>query len=264
MKFIHLTDIHYGDKKEAIYSREPSAMMRLAIEDINKNHSDADFVFITGDLTHKGSLESYTLLKQDLTKLNMPYYFILGNHDDRANALEIFNNLKQDENGFIQYEIQCNDNNVFLVLDTIKLKSHGGEYCQKRQIWLKNALERNQNKNIFICLHHAPFKTGLRAMDFIGLDEKHSLELYKLFNSYKNIKHLFFGHYHSTLCGRWKDISFSSLKGINHQVKFDLNSNEILLEFRNPEYAVVLLNNEVLNIHYNDFTFDKNLIFHEK
>ncbi|MCW1679543.1 hypothetical protein OLS38_07565 [Campylobacter jejuni] len=127
----------------------------------------------------------------------------------------------------------------------------------------KNALERNQNKNIFICLHHAPFKTGLRAMDFIGLDEKHSLELYKLFNSYKNIKHLFFGHYHSTLCGRWKDISFSSLKGINHQVKFDLNSNEILLEIRNPEYAVVLLNNEVLNIHYNDFTFDKNLIFHE-
>ncbi|MCW1532781.1 metallophosphoesterase [Campylobacter jejuni] len=137
MKFIHLTDIHYGDKKEAIYSREPSAMMRLAIEDINKNHSDADFVFITGDLTHKGSLESYTLLKQDLTKLNMPYYLILGNHDDRANALEIFNNLKQDENGFIQYEIQCNDNNVFLVLDTIKLKSHGGEYCQKRQIWHK-------------------------------------------------------------------------------------------------------------------------------
>ncbi|EGH7615666.1 phosphodiesterase, partial [Campylobacter jejuni] len=46
--------------------------------------------------------------------------------------------------------------------------------------------------------------------------------------------------------------------------KFNLNSNEILLEFRNPEYAVVLLNNEVLNIHYNDFTFDKNLIFHEK
>nr|MCW1644177.1 hypothetical protein [Campylobacter jejuni] len=40
---------------------------------------------------------------------------------------------------------------------------------------------------------HAPFKTGLRAMDFIGLDEKHSLELYKLFNSYKNIKHLFLG-----------------------------------------------------------------------
>ncbi|MCW1626000.1 metallophosphoesterase [Campylobacter jejuni] len=151
MKFIHLTDIHYGDKKEAIYSREPSAMMRLAIEDINKNHSDADFVFITGDLTHKGSLESYTLLKQDLTKLNMPYYLILGNHDDRANALEIFNNLKQDENGFIQYEIQCNDNNVFLVLDTIKLKSHGGEYCQKTPNLAKKCLrEKPKQKYIYL------------------------------------------------------------------------------------------------------------------
>ncbi|MDX2323624.1 metallophosphoesterase [Campylobacter hepaticus] len=234
MKFIHLTDIHYGNKKEAIYSREPSAMMRLAIQDINQNHNDADFVFITGDLTHKGSLESYAFLKKDLDTLQIPYYLTLGNHDNRINALTIFKNLKQDDNGFIQYEIQCDNNNVFLVLDTIKLKSHGGEYCQKRQIWLKNALEKNLNKNVFICLHHAPFKTGLKAMDLIGLDEKHSLDIYKLFNSYKNVKHLFFGHYHSTLCGRWKDISFSTLKWINHQVKFDLNSHKVLLEFRRP------------------------------
>ncbi|MCW1371881.1 hypothetical protein OLQ24_07530, partial [Campylobacter jejuni] len=69
---------------------------------------------------------------------------------DRANALEIFDNLKQDENGFIQYEIQCNDNNVFLVLDTIKLKSHGGEYCQKTPNLAKKCLKRETKTKIYL------------------------------------------------------------------------------------------------------------------
>lgn len=263
MKIIQMTDLHYGEKKEAIYHREPAMMMRLAIEDINKEHSDAHFVFLSGDLTHNGSLASYAYLKEDLDKLNMPYYLILGNHDNRQNALKIFKDLKKDENGFIQYALEY-ENEVFLMLDTLQDGKCWGVYCEKRRVWLQEQLQRYANKNIYLCLHHAPFQTGLKAMDKIGLNQEDAQKLYLILNAYDNVKHLFFGHYHSTMCGRWGKFSFSSLKGINHQVKFDLeNENEVFIEFRNPEYALILIQNTLLNVHFKDFSHQKTHILEE-
>lgn len=254
MKIIQMTDLHYGGKNEAIYHKEPAMMLRLAIEDINKNHGDADFVFLTGDLAHRGSVEAYAYLKEDLDALAMPYYLVLGNHDSRKNALKIFENLREDENGFIQYALEF-QNEVFLMLDTLQEVGHGGEYCVKRRAWLRGQLERYGGKNIYLCLHHAPFATGLRAMDKIGLRQEDAEDLYAILQPYDGVRHLFFGHYHSTMCGRWGKFSFSSLKGINHQVRLDFQSeDEVFIEFRNPEYSLILIENEVLNVHFRDFS----------
>lgn len=260
MKIIQMTDVHYGEKNEAIYHKEPAMMLRLAIEDINKNHSDADFVFLTGDLTHRGSLGAYAYLKEDLDALAMPYYLVLGNHDSRKNALQIFKNLKEDANGFIQYALEY-EGEVFLMLDTLQEVGCGGEYCAKRRGWLEEQLRRYGDKNIYLCLHHAPFSTGLKAMDKIGLRREDAAHLYALLEPYDGVKHLFFGHYHSTMCGRWGRFSFSSLKGINHQVRLDLQSeNEVFIEFRNPEYSIILIENEMLNVHFRDFSHQSQVL----
>jgi len=37
------------------------------------------------------------------------------------------------------------------------------------------------------------------------------------------IRHLFFGHVHRPIAGSWLGIPFSTLRGTNHQVCFDLS-----------------------------------------
>ncbi|TLD97188.1 phosphodiesterase [Helicobacter jaachi] len=248
MKLIHITDTHYGKPKEAIYSREPAANMRKIIAEVNALHADAKLCFITGDLAHYGDLEAYRYLKHDLDTLEIPYYLILGNHDRRGAFREIFTHAPYTidplANGFMQYafEIDTESNkSVFLMLDTLNEGSDSGVYCEIRQAWLKEQLHKYHAHNVYICMHHAPFNTGIKSMDKIGLDPSHAKALYEILNEHKNIRHLFFGHYHSDITGKWGDISFSTLRGVSHQVLLDFECEEIRLDFKNAQYGVVFI-----------------------
>lgn len=259
-----MSDIHYGEKNEAIYFKEPSLAMKEAIKSINKLHSDADFLLLTGDLTHSGKLKAYEYLMDDLKKLKIPVYFTIGNHDNRENALKILDGLKADENGFVQQAISLKNNSVLLILDSKKDGTHAGEYCHKRQIWLEKQLEIYKDKNIFISIHHAPFNTGLHSMDKIRLDKDDSLKIYNFFVKHGGIRHIFFGHYHRPLSGNWGGISYSSLRGINHQVKLDFESSFEICTYEEPQYSVVLIDenlekNEAQNIavHFYDFMYSQ-------
>lgn len=257
MKIIHITDTHYGKKKEAIYHKEPSYAMKEAIKSINKYHLDAEFCVITGDLVHFGNEDAYEYLKEDLKLLKIPSHLVVGNHDDREAILKRLH-VKEDENGFIQQAIKCKNGSIFLLLDSIQKGTHAGFYCKKRQEWLKNELEKHKDKDVFICIHHAPFNTGILGMDEIRLDKNDSLELYKILHSHKNIRHLFFGHYHRPISGKWGDISFSTLRGMNHQVKLEFDNKQVMGNYEEPQYSIVLIDEnknepKLVLTHFHDF-----------
>lgn len=259
MKIIHITDTHYGKQNEAIYKKEPSYAMQEAIKSINKFHKDAEFCIITGDLVHFGRNEAYEYLEKDLQKLEIPYHLIIGNHDDRENALKYFTSLKKDKFGFIQQSFECKNGDVFLMLDSVKVGTHAGFYCKQRQAWLKEQLEIYKDKKVYICVHHAPFNTGIIGMDKIRLDKNDSLKLYEALNSHGNIGHIFLGHYHRPMSGSWGKITFSTLRGMNHQVKLEFDNEKVMGNYEEPQYSVILIDEknenepELLVTHFHDF-----------
>mgnify|MGYP003785674831 CR=1 FL=1 len=255
-----MTDIHYGERGEAIHYREPALIMKEAIKSINELHDDADFLLLTGDLAHEGKLGAYEYLMSDLSKLKIPVLFTIGNHDNRKNALAILKGAKADENGFIQQAVELKDNSVLLILDSKKEGTHAGEYCKKRQAWLREQLEYYKNKKVFISIHHAPFNTGLHSMDRLRICKNESLEIQKLLKEHGNVRHIFFGHYHRPLAGNWGGISFSSLRGISHQVKLDFKSSYEICTYEEPQYSIVLIDENLeegeepnIMVHYHDF-----------
>ena len=54
MKFIHLTDTHVISGNQTLYGASPLNRLELAVDSINAEHDDAEYVIITGDLTHWG------------------------------------------------------------------------------------------------------------------------------------------------------------------------------------------------------------------
>jgi 3',5'-cyclic AMP phosphodiesterase CpdA len=263
MKLIHLTDTHLTLPGQPLYGTYPAERLRACVESINNEHADADLCVITGDLAHCGDIEAYEELASILAGLKVPVQLVIGNHDHRERLVERFPQLARDEAGFVQSALKT-EAGTFIFMDSVKDGTHAGAYCETRRAWLAQQLEKADD-DVFLFMHHAPFKTGIKPMDKIGMDAQDVLALKALLQRYGRIKHLFFGHYHRPMHGSWSGIGFSTLRGMNHQVALDLKREDgYLFTHEPPAYAVVLIDDDNVVVHNHDFmdpsqVFDPNM-----
>jgi 3',5'-cyclic AMP phosphodiesterase CpdA len=141
-----------------------------------------------------------------------------------------------------------------LFLDTLDEASHAGQMCERRLSWFARQLaETPSDRAILIFMHHPPFEVGVHAMDRIALAER--AQFAEVVQPYQGrIRHLFFGHVHRPINGSWNGIPFSTLRGTNHQVAFDLDpSAPHFASHEPPAYAVALLNPGGVVVHTHDF-----------
>lgn len=251
MKFIHLTDLHLVPPGQMLYGLDPNARLQAAIADINARHADADFVLITGDLTHDGEPDAYAALKAALDTLPMPYRLLLGNHDVRGAFREIFPTTPVDDNGFVQ-SVAATPEGTLVMLDTLEAGTHEGHLCEQRLAWLERTLVDLRDEPVLLALHHPPLALAIPTMDTLAL--KQSRELATLLEQHGNIRQIFFGHVHRPVHGVWRGIPFSTLRGLNHQVAMhtDLQSG-IPGSHEPPAYAIVSVDGTTMVIHVHDF-----------
>jgi len=253
MKFIHLTDTHVVGGGKHLYGANPARRLALAVHSINAEHGDADFVIVTGDLTHWGDADAYAAFAAEIGKLAMPVHLMVGNHDDTGAFSQAFPETPRDTNGFVQSAFDTAQGR-FLLLDTKQPGTHAGAYCDARRTWLHAQLEESTGP-VLLFMHHPPFNTGLHAMDLIGLDD--TAAFHAVIAPHKHrIRHLFFGHVHRAIFGNWRGVSYSCMRGLNHQVALDLTAKEdaIAGNLEPPAYGVVLVDEHCVTVHLHDFT----------
>lgn len=255
IKFIHLTDTHLVPPKQALWGLDPAWRLRRAIQSINRHHADAKFCVVTGDLTHYGQKEAYIALADELSQLVIPCIHILGNHDLRETYRSIFDRAVVDANGFVQFVRPVGDLGRCIFLDTNEPGVHHGVFCEKRGDWLRARLSDNPEDRLILFMHHPPLHVGLPSMDqYSLLDPSHfnlAIEGYE-----SRIRHIFFGHVHRPICGNWRGISFSTLRGTNHQVALDFNETSLIRgSHEPPQYGVVFLDPERVIVHMHDYLY---------
>lgn len=252
MKFIHLTDTHLVADAGLLYGTNPKQRLQQALNHIQAYQSDAQALVITGDLTHYGHAQAYEHLRECLVSLNMPVHPILGNHDSREIFKKYFPAVPVDENGHVQYARDFGHYRA-LFLDTNEPGVHWGVYCATRASWLRKQLQET-DKPVLIFMHHPFFPIGIRSMDAISLlDTSH---FFSAIEGYEHhIQQVFFGHIHRPICGSFRGIAYSTLRGTNHQVALELNGNESCIQgsHEQPQYGIVLLSEDQILIHAEDF-----------
>ena len=246
MKLIQISDLHIVAPGEKIYGLDPLQRLNTCIADININHSDAECCVITGDLADRGEIDAYRALREALAQLRIPFYLLLGNHDDRRRFLEVFPESEQDGSGFVQFTRRTPVGDFFF-LDTLDQGKCGGLYCERRREWLRQRLQQSDGRPVYLFMHHPPFDIGIRGLDAIRLMESESFA--ELIADYRNIKHLFFGHVHRPVSGSWRGIPFSAIASTNHQVAMDFEAPHIIHSGGDPGYNVVLLDQGLSVIH---------------
>ena len=244
MKLIHITDLHLMPPGELLWGLDPFARLDAALTDIAAHHADADLCVITGDLTEKGDVAAYEMLKQRLAHFPLETHLLLGNHDDRANFLKVFGGA--DENGHVQHAL-TREGFHLLFLDTLKgPPSSAGLYDAPRRNWLKARLAEAGDAPVHIFMHHPPFDIGHALMDLIKLDDAEDFA--GLLRGH-DVRHIFFGHAHRTISGLWNGIGFSALPSLNHQLPLVGGSVETVYSDEPPMYAVVTIEEGMTVVH---------------
>lgn len=258
MKLIHITDIHIHDDK--ILDQAPIANFIACLAHVETHHRDADRVVITGDLTHHGSRQSYAQLREIVMASPLEPRLLLGNHDDRTTFRAVFPEAAVDAGGYVQYA-EDTPAGRFLYLDTLEPGTHAGHYGEDRQHWLAAELARtrSEGKAAFIFMHHHPCPIGASASDMIGLLD--GAPLRALLTQYRDtIRHIFFGHCHSTLSGSVCGIPMSAPRSTNHPNAQDLSGRAAIgIGPLAPTYNAVLIDGESVVVHTVDFLAEPEL-----
>jgi Icc protein len=258
MKFIHITDTHLVTPGEPLYGLDPYERLTQCIDDVLANHADAAFCVITGDLAHRGEAAAYVGMAHQLARLPMPVYPLLGNHDLRAPFYAAFPDAPRDEHGDVQ-SVLSRTEGQFLFLDTLDEGVNGGRYCDARSAWLRARLDEAAARSVFLFMHHPPFSIRIPCVDAIALAEPERFA--RLVDGRRNIRHLFFGHVHRPVCGSWHGIPVSTMRGLNHQVPFDLHTvTPVPKSHEPPAYAVVFVDPEQVTVHFHDYLDRRTLV----
>ncbi|MBX2837543.1 MAG: metallophosphoesterase [Gammaproteobacteria bacterium] len=236
MKLLQMTDIHLTPPGKTIGGRDPNENFKRALSHAMDFHSDAEGLFLTGDLSDWGETDDYERLKMIIADIKMPVHLCIGNHDDRKTFLNSFPEW-EGEDGFVQHVIKLSAGNA-ITLDTWGEATHAGHFCDLRADWLAKQLTDLPGP-IWVFMHHNPVATRIKPMDQIMLLDSQRFK--QTIAPHKDkIAHLFHGHCHLPLSGNIAGVSFSAPRGTNHAGWPDFSAERLLSASDLPEsYSVI-------------------------
>lgn len=253
MKLLQFTDIHLTEAGKTISGRDPIANFKRALAHALDQHSDAEAIFITGDLSDWGEDADYETLKALIADLPLPVHLCIGNHDDRSTLARHFPEALNDD-GFVQRSIALSLGTA-ITLDTWGPDTHAGHFCEARAAWLGAALTEAKDGPVWLFMHHNPVPLRLAPMDQIMLLDADRFAATIAPHAQK-IRHIFHGHCHLPLSGSLHGIPFSAPRGTNHAGWADFSNTQFLAGADLPEaYSVIFAEADHTMVHMIEYGY---------
>lgn len=220
-----ISDLHIKTQGKLSYRKvDTLGALRQVIARLNALLPRPDAVVITGDLVDFGHEEEYLTLKEALTHLELPYWLMAGNHDDRQMMRKIFADQTHlfQHHEFIQWEGECGPLRL-LALDSTVPQQPQGELCEERLSWLADRLKEQPLRPTIVMLHHPPFISGIDHMDRQRL--RNPQPLAAVIEGHPQVERVLCGHLHRSMQVRFAGTLACSAPGVSHQVAFDLQTD---------------------------------------
>jgi len=236
MLVVQLSDPHIGRPGGPLYDQyKTHDRLAQALADVATLEPAPDAVILTGDLVDAGDPDEYALLRELLGKLSAPTYMIPGNHDDRDQLRAAFPDADYlPKSGFLCFAVELGSLRM-VCLDTNIPRDPCGELCPERLAWLDAALAADPDTPTIVALHHPPFKTGIRAMDAMGLREG-GVELEVILRKHDQVERVICGHLHRSITRRFAGTVVATCPSTSHQIELALDSNRLAVISEPPGY----------------------------
>jgi 3',5'-cyclic-AMP phosphodiesterase len=227
MLLAQISDLHIKRPGALAYRRvDTAAALARCVARLNALAPRPDAVVITGDLVDQGSAEEYRHLRTLLAPLEIPFYLLVGNHDERGALRRTFPEQTWLQTGgeFVQYAVDIGPLRL-IALDSLVPGQSAGALCAARLAWLEAELETARALPVIIAVHHPPFVSGIGHMDQQRLDPASAERLAAILMRHRNVERVICGHVHRPMFARFGGTVASAVPAPAHQVALDLRDN---------------------------------------
>lgn len=250
LKFVVLSDLHLGLPSQPVNGLDTGARLAEAVQVVIRDHADAAFVLLAGDLADRGEVGAYRLLRDHLAPLPVPVHITLGNHDDRTAFLSVFGDELDDPTGRISTVVDAGIHRIIL-LDTSEPGLVGGRLCQGRLAWLAARLDEARDRQVIVVQHHHANPLSLPVDDIIL---ENAADYLAVLQRHPDIRQVIAGHVHLPTTAVWRGIPMTTLAGSHYSVSPHVPGVPgRQRQFEGPaQMAVVLASADGVTVHFQD------------
>lgn len=184
-----LTDMHlFADEKQDLLGLFTVESFQVVVERLQKLRQ-LDLLLLTGDLSQDGTLESYERVQNLVSLLQIPTYWLPGNHDSISAMQQVLNRvLVSPLKAFVR-----GGWNFLLINSSVPGCVHG-QLSPETLNWLDFQLGRLGSYPTVVALHHPPFHVNSDWLDTSTL--QNPAELFAVLDRHSQVKLVLFGHIH--------------------------------------------------------------------
>lgn len=236
LPLLQITDPHlFADREKDLLGIKTVKSFEAVVAHACKYASQSLAVLATGDLSQDHSLQSYVDFATHIKSLQMPCYWLPGNHDIQAVMLPTL--LQQ---GLAHTKQVVSDHWQIIMLDSQVEGVVYGELTEHQLSFLEQALQEHPNKHTLICVHHHVLPVESAWLDQHIL--KNNQQFLALIESYDNVRAVLSGHVHQAGDTLHNGICFMTTPSTC--VQFKPNSDDFALDSQAPGYRYLSLNKE--------------------
>ncbi|WP_354623306.1 3',5'-cyclic-AMP phosphodiesterase [Psychromonas sp. MME2] len=256
LPLLQITDMHlFADGGKDLLGIKTVNSFQAVVKHAMRYSQECLSVLCTGDLSQDHSAQSYIDFTTHIKTLNMPCYWLPGNHDIQAIMLPSL--LKQ---GLAQTRQIVSEYWQIIMLDSQVEGVPYGSLSESQLHFLESALNQYPDKHTLICVHHHVLPVGSKWLDQHIL--KNNQQLLALISEFDNVRAVLSGHVHQAGDTMKNGVYFMTTPSTC--VQFKPNSDDFALDSEAPGYRYLSLNKEgdisthIERIEKGEFTVDAN------
>ncbi|PKG40574.1 3',5'-cyclic-AMP phosphodiesterase [Psychromonas sp. Urea-02u-13] len=232
LAFLQITDTHlFADREKDLLGIKTVQSFEAVVKHASK-YKNCQAVLSTGDLSQDHSAQSYSDFSKHIKTLNLPCYWLPGNHDMQSVMLPSL--LAE---GLAQTKVIESEYWQVILLDSQVEGVPHGLLSALQLEFLQQTLIENPNKNTLICVHHHVLPVGSAWLDQHIL--KNNDAFLDLIKPFSNVAAVLSGHVHQAIDTLKDGVRFITTPSTC--VQFKPNSDDFSLDSVAPGYRYLRL-----------------------
>lgn len=227
VRITQITDPHLGELEHTpLLGVDTDMSLEQVLGEVGQRPA-ADLILCTGDLSNDGSNSAYHRFKDKISTLNTPQVWLPGNHDERV---QMADSLGADSL-LLSREIHIGQWTI-LMLDSSVSAEVEGRLSADEIAFVADALQRNSNRHIMVCLHHHVLPVNCAWLDPQRIDNAD--EFLALLAAHQNVKVVLSGHVHQDFRANYAH--FELITTPSTCIQFAPNCQDFTLDTKAPGY----------------------------
>jgi 3',5'-cyclic AMP phosphodiesterase CpdA len=222
-----ISDLHTVSEEARCYGVvDTNELARRAISAINRLKTPPDAVIVTGDIIDTAKTEDYTVARDILGRLEMPFFPVSGNHDLSAGLKVAFVNRPFAASPSPDRLCYAADIGAIrlVTLDSSVPRAPHGALSEEQLSFLDHELSVARNRPAVIAVHHPPIATGHTSMDRLGLRDPTGFAA--VVRRHPNVLRILCGHCHRGIFGSFAGTIVAIAPAVGHQIELALDGDE--------------------------------------